>query len=556
MISQKNKINILMCVLIMLSLGLQAQIKNPVLPGFYPDPSICRAGDDYYIVNSSFGFFPGIPIFHSKDLSNWKQIGHVLDRPSQLDLTDEWLSAGLYAPSIRYNKGTFYLINTFMGAKEGKQGGNFYVTAQNPAGPWSDPVWLNDIEGIDPSFFFDKDGKAYVINNGPVADGKPRYSGHRSVWLQEFDLKTKKAIGKRVELLNAGIDPSTNPIWIEGPHLFKKDGYYYLLCAEGGTGVEHREVILRSKSIWGPYEVGENNPILTQMGLPDDRLDPITCTGHADFVETPEGDWVAIFLACQPYEDGHFNTGRQTFILPVEWKKGKWPMILKRGKTVPVEVSLPLNPDKNLVSFSDYSVNWKDSFDNPILNFEWNFIRTPKDKWHNIKNGKLIINTRSISIDEVGNPSFIGRRLQHFKAEFSTSVSLSEGKGRYKGRTMEAGVVAFQNEEFFYKMVLERDAGNYFLKLSSATEEFENIQLNGFKSSQSVFLKMRTIENELYALYSLDGKNWKPLGDELDAKHLSTKTAGGYIGAYFGLYAYSKSPQKAMFEWATYKEIK
>ncbi|SNR77967.1 alpha-N-arabinofuranosidase [Lutibacter agarilyticus] len=552
---KKNKINMLSCILITLCLGLQAQTKNPVLPGFYPDPSICRVGDDYYIVNSSFGFFPGIPIFHSKDLSNWKQIGHVLNRPSQLNLTDEWLSAGLYAPSLRYHEGTFYLINTFMGAKEGKQGGNFYVTAKNPAGPWSDPIWLNDIEGIDPSFFFDNDGKAYVVNNGPVADGNPRYSGHRSVWLQEFDLKTKKAIGKRVELLNAGIDPSTNPIWIEGPHLFNKDGYYYLLCAEGGTGVEHREVILRSKSIWGPYEVGKNNPILTQMGLPEDRSNPVTCTGHADFVETPNGDWVAIFLACQPYEDGHFNTGRQTFILPVDWKKGKWPMILKKGKTVPSEVSLPLSPNKDLVSFSDYSMDWKDDFDNPKLNFEWNFIRTPKEKWYDIQNGKLIINARPISIAEVGNPSFIGRRLQHFKAEFSTKVSLSEGEGKYKGRTMEAGIVAFQNEEFFYKMVLERKDSNYFLKISSATEEFESIQLKDFKPSQSVFLKMKTIENEFYAFYSLDETNWKPIGGKLDAKLLSTKTAGGYIGAYFGLYSYAKSPQKAVFDWATYKEL-
>lgn len=553
---KKIRIGLLPCLLFLLSLGLEAQIKNAVLPGFYPDPSICRVGEDYYVVNSSFGFFPGIPIFHSKDLTNWKQIGHVLDRPSQLNLTDEWLSAGLYAPSIRYHEGTFYLINTFMGAKEGKQGGNFYVTAKNPAGPWSDPVWLNDIDGIDPSFFFDKDGKAYVVNNGPVADGKPRYSGHRSVWLQEFDLISKKAIGKRVELLNAGIDPSIDPIWIEGPHIFNKDGFYYLLCAEGGTGVEHREVILRSKSIWGPYKAAKKNPILTQFGLDENRPNPVTCTGHADFVETPEGDWVSVFLACQPYEDGHFNTGRQTFILPVEWKKGKWPMILKEGKVVPLETKSPLKEKEGLVSFREFSSNWRDDFNKPDLNFEWNFVRTPKRKWYDLKDGKLTIEARPISIDEVGNPSFIGRRLQHKKAEFVTSVAFVEPQWRDKNKHMEAGVVAYQNEEFYYKMVVSRENEEHFLSISSNTEEFEKIKLNSFKSEQSIFFKMKTIDSDFYAFYSLDNKEWKPLGGKLDAKHLSTKSAGGYIGAYFGLYAYSKSSQKAEFDWATYKELK
>ncbi|RAJ10259.1 glycoside hydrolase family 43 protein [Arenibacter echinorum] len=543
-------------ILLILTFDIQAQTKNPILPGFYPDPSICRVGDDYYIVNSSFSFFPGIPIFHSKDLSNWKQIGHVLDRPSQLNLTDEWMSAGLYAPSLRYHEGTFYLINTLMGAKEGKQGGNFYVTAKNAAGPWSDPIWLDEIDGIDPSFFFDNDGKAYIVNNGPVADGKPRYSGHRSVWLQEFNLKTQKPIGKRVELLNGGIDPSTNPIWIEGPHLFNKDGFYYLLCAEGGTGIEHREVILRSKNIWGPYEVGKDNPILTQFGLPENRKNPVTCTGHADFVDTPDGDWVSVFLGCQPYEGEHFNTGRQTFILPVEWKKGKWPMILEKGKSVPFDVSLPLKPAEGKVSFQDYSSDWKDDFDSLKLNFEWNFIRTPKEKWYNIDNGKLTIDARPISIDEVGNPSFIGRRLQHKKAEFITNVTLIQSQGKYEGRPMEAGIVAYQNEEFYYKLVLERKENGYYLILSSATQEFDKIQLNDYKPGQSIFLKMQIIEKDFQTYYSLDETNWKPLGSKLDARHLSTKSAGGYIGAYFGLYAHAKSSQKAVFNWAKYKELK
>lgn len=544
----------LLTLLILLSMAGSAQIKNPILPGFYPDPSICRAGDDYYLVNSSFSYFPGIPIFHSTDLAHWKQIGHVLDRPSQLKLTDHWMSAGLYAPSIRFKDGTYYMITTLMGDHRGL-GGNFFVTAKNPAGPWSDPIWLREIDGIDPSFFFDIDGKAYLVNNGPVADGKPLYNGHRSLWLQEFDLSAQKPIGKRVEIVNGGTDISKKPIWIEGPHIFNHKGYYYLLCAEGGTGIEHSEVIFRSKDIWGPYEVSEENPILTQRDMPEDRINPATCTGHADFVQTPDGDWVSVYLACQPYSGEFFNTGRQTFIQEVDWS-GEWPIILENGKAVPYDVSLPLKAEKGKESFRDYSANWEDNFDNETLKYEWNFIRTPNEKWYEVKNKTLTINTRPISIDEVGNPSFIGRRLQHKKAEFSTSVSLQMGKTKRIKKEMEAGIVAYQNEEFFYKMVIEQVDKQYFLVVASANQEFSRTELTSYKDGQMVSLKMTILEDVMSCEYSFDEKSWTQAGGELDGKILSTKEAGGYIGAYFGLYAYGKSPATAVFDWARYMELK
>ncbi len=532
-------------------IACSAQTENPILPGFYPDPSICRVGNDYYLVNSSFSFFPGIPIFHSTDLSHWKQIGHVLDRPSQLNLTDEWISAGLYAPSIRFHNGVFYMVTTQMGGK----GGNFYVTAEDPAGPWSEPNWLKEVDGIDPSFFFDNDGKAYLVNNGPVADGNPLYNGHRSLWLQEFDIAAKKTVGKRVEIVNGGTDITKKPIWIEGPHIFNHKGYYYLLCAEGGTGVEHSEVIFRSKNIWGPYEPFEGNPILTQRDMPADRPNPATCTGHADFVQTPNGDWVAVYLACQPYSEEFFNTGRQTFIQEVDWK-GEWPVILKKGEAVPYNVSLPLKVEEGAESFRAYSANWEDHFDGTELKFDWNFIRTPKEKWYNINNGVLSIKARPTSIDEVGNPSFIGRRLQHAKAEFSTSVSLKMENYKRKQKEMEAGIVAFQNEEFYYKMVVQKVNSKYHLIVASANEEFSRTELTAFYPGQKIYLKMQILKDKFICSYSLDETKWLELGGVLDGKHLSTKTAGGYIGAYLGLYAYSKSPAKAMFYWAKYKEIK
>ncbi len=531
--------------------SVNAQVKNPILPGFYPDPSICRVGNDYYLVNSSFSFFPGIPIFQSTDLTHWKQIGHVLDRPSQLNLTDEWISAGLYAPSIRYHEGVFYMITTLMGGK----GGNFYVTAKNPAGPWSEPNWLKEIDGIDPSFFFDMDGTAYLVNNGSVADGKPMYNGHRSLWLQKFDLAAKKPIGKRVEIVNGGTDITKKPIWIEGPHIFNKNGYYYLLCAEGGTGLEHSQVIFRSRNIWGPYEVFKDNPILTQRDLPADRIDPVTCTGHADFVQTPDGEWVAVYLGCQPYEGEFFNTGRQTFIQNVDWS-GEWPIILEKGKAVPYNVSLPLKADEGKISFREHSSGWKDDFNEPELRMEWNFIRTPKEKWYNINNGSLIINASPISIDEVGNPAFIGRRLQHANAEFSTSVSMQTEKENGRRNEMEAGIVAFQNEKFFYKIVVEQQDNKHFIIVSSDKQEFFKTELPSYKAGQKVYLKMQILADKFQCAYSLDEKKWQFVGGELDGRHLSTKVAGGYIGAYFGLYSYAKSPAKAMFDWAEYKEIK
>ena len=390
----------LIVIMNLLSVSIHAQVKNPILPGFYPDPSICRVDNDYYLVNSSFSYFPGVPIFHSTDLVNWKQIGHILDRPTQLKLTNHGISQGIYAPAISYHEGTYYLVTTLIG----NEGGNFFVTAKNPAGPWSEPTWIRNVEGIDPSFFFDENGKAYLINNGPPPANISLYDGHRALWMQEFDVKNQQLTGERKIIVNAGTDISKKPIWIEGPHIYKRNGFYYLMAAEGGTGEAHSEVIFRSKNIWGPYEVFSGNPILTQRDLPSDRPNPLTSAGHADIVETPNGDWVAVFLACQPYSDNHYNTGRQTFFHPVDWS-GEWPVILEKGKVIPEETTSPLKPEAGKISFYEYSANWKDDFEEETLKLEWNFIRTPAEKWYELKDKSLIITARPVSISEIGRAS-------------------------------------------------------------------------------------------------------------------------------------------------------
>ena len=245
-----------------------AEYANPILQGFYPDPSITRVGDDYYLINSTFDYFPGIPIFHSRDLVHWTQIGNAIDRPDQLDFKNLGLSRGVFAPDISWHDGTFYILNTCVDC-----GGNFVITAKSPAGPWSNPTWLPELEGaIDPSLFFDDDGSAWIVNNGPPQVAS-RYEGHRAIWIQRFDAKSLKLSGPRTVLLDGGIHPEEKPIWIEGPHIFRKAGYYYLIAAEGGTAEGHSQVVLRSLGVTGPYEAYSGNPILTQRnGLHDGRI--------------------------------------------------------------------------------------------------------------------------------------------------------------------------------------------------------------------------------------------------------------------------------------------
>ena len=323
----------------------QVTLTNPILTGFYPDPSIVKVGADYYSVHSTFSYFPGLPIMHSRDLKNWKQIGNVITRPSQMDFMGERMSRGLFAPAITYYKGIYYVTCTDI-----DHDGNFVVTATNPAGPWSDPIKMSQVRGIDPSIYFDEaTDKAYVIYNSDAPNNKPLYPGHRTVQMYEFDYKNLKTIGEKKQLINGGVDITKKPVWIEGPHILKRNDWYILYCAEGGTSVNHSQVALRSKDIWGPYVPYEGNPVLTQRGLPADRPNPITSAGHAQFIEGPDGNWYSIFLAVRPYEGDYYNTGREMFIAPLTWVND-WPMI-EHGEKV-IEYKYKTNISKSI------TLNW------------------------------------------------------------------------------------------------------------------------------------------------------------------------------------------------------
>ena len=514
------------------------QYWNPILAGFYPDPSIARAGDDYYLVTSSFAYFPGVPIFRSKDLVNWTQIGHVLDRPSQLKLDSLGISRGIFAPSISYHDGTFYMITTVADA-----GGNFIVTATNPAGPWSDPIWLRTVDGIDPSLFFDDDGKIYIINNGPPV-GQPLYNGHRAIWIQQWDKATNTMIGRRDVIVNGGVDLAKKPIWIEAPHIIKVDGTYYLICAEGGTGDQHSEVVFRSKSVFGPWVPYEKNPILTQRHLNNTpRPFPISTTGHADFVQTPKGEWWAVFLGARPYGPDMYNTGRETFLLPVEWKNG-WPHILEGPGTVPYAVKrpdLPRQPETKPALSGNFTD--RDEFDARDLRYQWVMIRTPRERWYDLASGALTMRARPQKLGERGQPSFIGRRQQHTTASASVAMRYTPAADGDK-----AGIVAFQNDSHFYFLGVGRDGEAATIRLEraviggtpGATEVVASAPYTAPRDGV-VYLKIQARAGQYDFAYGARAGEWTMLAKDVDGTILSTKKAGGFVGSLFGLYAHSNA---------------
>ena len=500
--------------------------RNPILAGFYPDPSITRAGDKFYLVSSTFAFFPGIPVFESSDLVHWTQIGHVIDRASQLKFDGLGISRGVFAPTIEFHEGIFYVLNTAVDS-----GGNFLVTSKDPKGPWSDPVWLPQIDGIDPSIFFDKDGRAYILNNGPP-EGVPQYDGHRAIWIQEFDLKRQKLVGPRKVLIDGGVDPSTQPIWIEGPHLYLVNGVYYLMCAEGGTGPNHSQVILRGRSPWGPFQPYKNNPILTQRALPATRPDPITNAGHADLVQAPDGTWWATFLATRTYENKHYNTGRETFLLPVQWQDG-WPIILEAGKTIPYVGRGPAFMASGDQAPLTGNFTWRDEFKAPQLDFTWIQVHVPKTQWFDLESapGKLTVKPLAISLTEKTNASFLARRQQHIHFDASTAVELPKDSG------VSAGLAAYQSEEYWYFLGAHRNGGeiNIFLEktIDGKTQRIAEQKLSGASE-----LKFKiTGEARAYSFfYDANGKGWTALKERDDGTILSTEVAGGFVGAVIGPY--------------------
>ncbi|MEO8114896.1 MAG: glycoside hydrolase family 43 protein, partial [Phenylobacterium sp.] len=511
--------------------------RNPILAGFYPDPSVTRVGDDYYLVTSTFGYFPGLPVFHSRDLVHWTQIGSAIDRPTQLDFTGLGLSWGTFAPDISHHDGLFYIVNTCVNC-----GGNYLITAKDPAGPWSDPVWLKTIGGIDPSLFFDKDGRTWLLNND-LPEGTPLYDGHRAIWIQAFDLAARRPFGPRKVLVDAGVDPAKKPIWIEGPRMFRRGDWYYLSCAEGGTSEGHSQVILRSRAVTGPYEAYPGNPILTQRDLPPGRAFPITSAGHADLVQTGGGDWWATFLATRPYASDLYNTGRQTFLLPVRWVDD-WPVILPAGQAIPFvhrRPKLAPSPAPKLPTSGDFAV--RDEFDGPKLAPYWMMLRNPKSRWYSLARGTLTLQARPDPIGGRAQPSYLGRRQQHGYAQGSTRMRFTPTHDGDR-----AGLVVLQNDDHFYFLGVGQDAGRTVVKLERRAGPKDPVHgvlaaSARVPSGAPIDLRITARGGRYDFAYALKPGQWITLQRDADGEMLSTKVAGGFVGATFGPYAFSDAPR-------------
>lgn len=487
--------------------------KNPILPGFHPDPSICRVGDDYYIVNSSFAYFPGIPIFHSKDLAHWEQIGNVLDRKSQLPLEGCRHSQGLYAPTIRYHEGRFYMICTNVSG-----GGNFVVYAENPAGPWSEPWYIEGADGIDPSLFFDEDGRCYYIGTHEN-EGGAKYNGDWYIWIQELDLEKQCTIGEPKNVWNGAMK---NVIWPEGPHLYKIGDWYYIMHAEGGTGPEHCIAVCRSKELWGPYENCPRNPIFTHRHLGKDY--PIQYVGHGDLVETPEGEWYVVMLAVRPLEK-YTTMGRETFLAKVTWEEG-WPVVNPGVGilTDEVEVKLPCHEVEReaIVSKRAYDFTNMSS-----LGPEFLMLRNPKPDMYELTSKGLELRFGKETIREQASPSYVCVRQEHHSFTAKVQLAPQEMQGKEC-----AGIVLMQNN--LYNLRLEKNADSVQAILCQDGVD----TVLGTISNAEAFGKGEKIELGI----CVEGlKAFLLAGDkkiaEACVKELSTEVAGGFVGCTVGAYA-------------------
>ena len=513
-------------------IDLRNQYFNPVVSGYYPDPSICRVGDTYYLVNSTFSYFPGVPIFKSNDLVNWQQIGHVLDRPSQVNLNGQDLNLGIYAPQISYNpkNKTYYMTTGDMG-----NGFFFYVKTKDPSKGWSEPIRMKH-GGMDTSFFFDTDGKAYVVYNAdPIEPAK--YNMQKAIHMYEFDWKAD-TIKDQLYELTKGSTCIDNPIWIEGPHVFKRGKYYYLMAAESGTYYMHSEVIFRSKKPTGPYEECPHNPILTQRDLGmNNRPEAVSSTGHASMLEAPDGQWWAAFLGCRPYEHDSYNTGRETFLLPVTWKDG-WPTILEHGKAVPTIVDKPgLKPVENNYVTGNFS--FTDKFETEKLDYRWIFLRNPHMENYDWSGRGISLKAQPVNIYEWASPTAVFYRQKHMTFSAETVVNFTPTQD-----SDLAGLVVFQNDKHNFVMGKTLIWGKPALTLTRAEKEQVSqigmASLDGGAANQPIRLKVEG-DGRWYSFYYAVGNGaWQTLAQGVDAVNLSSVTAGGFVGTTIGLYATTK----------------
>lgn len=500
-------------------------VKNPVLPGCYPDPSICRVGEDFFLVASTFEYFPGLPVFHSRDLANWEQIGHVIDRPGQLDFDGIASSGGLYAPTIREHDGVFWLVCTLVDQQDGARGGNFVMTATDAAGPWSDPTWL-DVDGIDPSIFFDDDGRVWMHGTRLVSE--PEWYDQTEVWIREFDPQRMQLVGPEHVVWNGAL---RDVVWAEAPHLYKVDGSYYLIAAEGGTEFHHAVSVARSNSVTGPYVGNKGNPILTHRHL--GRETDVVGVGHADLVEAADGSWWAVLLAMRPYGGYHYNLGRETFLVPVIWEDG-WPVLAPGVGRVPAEVEVPFAEQSNPGVAQGFTSGVIEPDD-----LRWTSLRRPAAEFAAPNGVGWDLQMRPATLTEPVTPAFLGVRQQHQDVDVSAVVHVTLRAGE------DVGLTVRQSEDDHVRLFL-----------TGAEQDRRVVAVRRQKGAESVLAEVPLAGTGPVRLgVSARGQDYSLLAGPADASEASDMTArtvavidgrsldtiatGGFLGLWIGVYATS-----------------
>lgn len=512
------------------------RIRNPILPGSHPDPSVCRAGEDYYLVTSTFEYFPGLPVYHSRDLVHWRPLGHVLDRPGQLDLDGVRPSGGLFAPTIRHHDGTFYVVCTLVDGP--RRSGNFLVTASDPAGPWSDPVWLEGAPGFDPSLLFDEDGRVWFHGTRQLPLAR---TGRTEVWLRELDLRRRALTGRRRALWTGAL---VDALWAEGPHVYRVGGRYVLVAAEGGTSGDHAVTAARAERVTGPYEGCPRNPLLTHRHLGASH--PVVGPGHADLVETPAGEWWAVLLARRAYGGPFTNLGRETFLVPVVWEDG-WPVFCPGVGQVPMELA---GPDLPAHPWPAQPV--RDDFDAPALAPAWSVVRTPREESWTLRErpGHLRLRLRPPSLADRDHPSFVARRQQH--ADFGAMCVLDFAPA---GEDECAGLALRLDDDHHVLLVVSRGGEGRVVRAVRREGDRATVLGEAPVAPGRVLLGVEARGQDYELRFGAEPEAWRTLA-HVDGRLLSSHPPGVFTGAVVGMYASANGRRgdgAADFDWFEYR---